>query len=419
MKNYLLLFCLLSLGYVSGNAQYCSAAGNTSTYEWIERVSFGFDKKVTGNNGGYNDAVTYAPMHASQGMCFYMNMEPGYSGYEYNEYWGVWIDFNKDGDFSDSGENVYLSTSPTNYGAATQISIPSSAPTGFTTMRVIMKYGSAPSPCGSFSYGEVEDYSFYIEDGLYTCDNGVGSSAYEWIDGVGIGDLYLFNGINDGSHVDYCQLYHADLSDSLTISMTPGYSSTRYEEHVTFSFDMNNDNDFSDPGETMHLWGIDGPVTNIRPFNYDVEPDVCHRVRVQLSYYSVSTCEYIYYGEVEEYAVYVTDINGISAYARPASITTRQGHNIGDPRQGKKSKIAVFPNPASNYASIDFGIENEMKDADVSILDISGRVVLNKSKEKYVSQMQIDLDRFSNGTYIVKVAYTDKIETTSLVVVEN
>ena len=419
MKNYLLLLSFMCIAYVSGNAQYCSASGNTSSYEWIERVSFGFDKKVTGNNGGYNDAVTYAPMHASLGMCFYMNMEPGYSGIEYNEYWGVWIDFNKDGDFSDSGENVFLSTSPTNYGEEAQISIPSTVMTGFTTMRVIMKYGSAPSPCGSFSYGEVEDYSFYIEDGLYTCDNGVGSTTYEWIAGVGVGDLYLFNGMNDGSHVDYCQLYHTDLSDSLTISMTPGYASTVYEEHVSLSFDMNNDNDFSDPGETMYLSGVTGPVSNFRPFNNNVEPDVCHRVRVQLSYYDVTTCEYVYYGEVEEYAVYITDIYGVSSYARPLSITKRQGHNIGDPRQENRNTINVFPNPASNYASIDFGIENEMKIAEISILDISGRVVLNATKDKHVSQMQIDLNRISNGTYIVKVAYTDKLESTPLVVVEN
>jgi hypothetical protein len=40
---------------------------------------------------------------------------------------------------------------------------PTSALTGATRMRVSMRYGSYPTYCGSFSYGEVEDYTANIQ----------------------------------------------------------------------------------------------------------------------------------------------------------------------------------------------------------------------------------------------------------------
>jgi hypothetical protein len=43
--------------------------------------------------------------------------------------------------------------------------VPSSATTGSTRMRVSMSAGGVPSACETFSYGEVEDYSIEIIDG--------------------------------------------------------------------------------------------------------------------------------------------------------------------------------------------------------------------------------------------------------------
>jgi len=408
VKNYILLFSIILFASTSALSQYCTANGNTSTYEWIERVSFGFDKKQTGNNGGYLDDVLGVPMHASQGMCFYLNMEPGYSGYAYNEYWGVWIDFNNDGDFTDDGEEVFLSTAPTNYGAEAQLSIPIDAPVGFTQMRVIMKYGSQPNPCGDFVFGEVEDYTFYVEDGLYSCENGTGSTTYEWIDGIGVGDLFLFNGNNDGFHADYCQLYHVDLSDSLTVAVEPGYSSYNYGEYVSISFDKNNDNDFRDPGETWVLDEINEFVSFTQAMDSSIEPDVCHRLRVQLTYYDHAMCEYVTYGEVEEYAVFVTDFDGIHTLSESV-VSTRRKHNDGDPRQEKQETIKVYPNPASNFASIDFGDSD--KPAEIALLDTNGKVVLNQSRNRKDKNVQLDLAQVSSGFYFVQIKYDNGMET--------
>ncbi|HOV92235.1 MAG TPA: GEVED domain-containing protein, partial [Candidatus Kapabacteria bacterium] len=71
----------------------------------------------------------------------------------------VFIDWNKDCDFDDSGETYTLSTSDGGSTFTGTISAPMSMAGGATRMRVRMTYSSTPSACGSSSYGEVEDYT--------------------------------------------------------------------------------------------------------------------------------------------------------------------------------------------------------------------------------------------------------------------
>ena len=74
----------------------------------------------------------------------------------------MWIDLNKDGDFSDTGEQVFSSGSASTSVINGVLSIPAGASNGKTTMRVAMRYNTAPNACGTYNYGEVEDYSVYI-----------------------------------------------------------------------------------------------------------------------------------------------------------------------------------------------------------------------------------------------------------------
>ncbi len=81
----------------------------------------------------------------------------------------VWIDFNNDGDFTDSDEQVYSftgSTSASSNGITKtfQITIPTTANTANTRMRVAIKRGNTIDPCNlSYQNGEVEDYNINIK----------------------------------------------------------------------------------------------------------------------------------------------------------------------------------------------------------------------------------------------------------------
>jgi hypothetical protein len=82
-------------------------------------------------------------------------------------YWGgtlgVYIDYNQDGDFLDAGEAVNTSGT-TGFNTLVPISItpPASAALGQTRMRLVLNEGGTPSSCGTYSYGETEDYTVNI-----------------------------------------------------------------------------------------------------------------------------------------------------------------------------------------------------------------------------------------------------------------
>ncbi len=101
---------------------------------------------------------------------------------------GVWIDFNRDGDFADAGENVVCDVD--SYGQGTfSVTIPSDASIGATRMRLRTKYWNSDcgTPCGSTANGEVEDYTVNIQAGTLTWTGAVSSdwnTAGNWDGGI-------------------------------------------------------------------------------------------------------------------------------------------------------------------------------------------------------------------------------------------
>jgi hypothetical protein len=97
-----------------------------------------------------------------QGLSKAIKVSAGMSVGPHTEYWAIWVDWNHDYDFDDAGE-LEFSTSSASTGVITgTVSAPATAAPGLTRMRISMKYGSAPSPCEAFGFGEVEDYSLNV-----------------------------------------------------------------------------------------------------------------------------------------------------------------------------------------------------------------------------------------------------------------
>ena len=138
-------------------ASYCSAKGTNTSYEWISNVKLGTINNSTTGSGGYAD-YTSISTDLVLGSSYTLSLTPAYSGTVYTEYFKVYIDYNNDKDFDDSGELVYTSAGTTSTVSAS-ITIPTTAVKAKTRMRVIMKDGSISGPCEQFTYGEVEDYS--------------------------------------------------------------------------------------------------------------------------------------------------------------------------------------------------------------------------------------------------------------------
>ncbi len=139
---------------------YCASQGNTYSMEWIERVQVDTMDNSSGA-AGYTD-FTGITSYLTAGNTVNVTLTPGFSGSAYTEYWKIWIDYNGDHDFEDAGEEVFSgfgsSAVSGNFTVASGINI-------VTRMRVSMKYGSYPTPCETFTYGEVEDYTADISTG--------------------------------------------------------------------------------------------------------------------------------------------------------------------------------------------------------------------------------------------------------------
>ena len=145
-------------GVVTPPGPYCASQGSSTGFEWISQTTIAGVVRSSGNNSGYADFSAFLPIALARGSNAAI-LVPGFSSSAYTEYWQIWIDFNHDGVFSDS-EVVYASASSGTLNAS--IVVPASALPGPTRMRVSMSYGGAPPACGTFSYGEVEDYTVTI-----------------------------------------------------------------------------------------------------------------------------------------------------------------------------------------------------------------------------------------------------------------
>ncbi len=154
---------------------YCLSSGRSPFLEWISNVTFANVSNASGSTS-YTDN-TDEPITVSRGGSYTLSLTPSFAQGTRNEYFKVWIDYNHDGDFSDSGEQVYAA-GPVTSTVSTTIMIPVTATKNITRMRVAMRYNQTPSSsCGTFGDGEVEDYALNVRCNLVTStsDSGNGS----------------------------------------------------------------------------------------------------------------------------------------------------------------------------------------------------------------------------------------------------
>lgn len=136
---------------------YCEASGGCG--EFIYQVICG-DINNTSSCSGYTDYSDMSTL-VLPGASFNITVQ---NGDPYNDDdLGIWIDWNQDGDFDDENENVVCEAN--NFGQGTYaIDVPIDAAPGACRMRVRIKYYDADcgDPCGTTTYGEVEDYTVFV-----------------------------------------------------------------------------------------------------------------------------------------------------------------------------------------------------------------------------------------------------------------
>ena len=159
---------------------YCPSNATSPAYEDMTNVTLHTLNNTSLAVGSqYTDftATVQAPM-LSPGMTYTMSIStdfpPGYS-YQYSCWVKAWIDFDRDGTFDPVNEMIFSSATTSSATVTGQATIPPTAMTGNTRMRVVFVETSSASsvnPCGTYTWGETEDYMVTIAPQA-ACDAGL------------------------------------------------------------------------------------------------------------------------------------------------------------------------------------------------------------------------------------------------------
>lgn len=142
---------------------YCGSAGGNSINDWIKSISVNNYNHVSGDDNGYL-LIPNTSIELGRGDPHNFTIEQGNA---YVQEYGVWVDLNQDGDFLDADEQVLTGQLAINQSTNTaSFTMPATALLGTSRMRVAMRWRSAPSPCDSFSFGEVQDYCVRVIRGI-------------------------------------------------------------------------------------------------------------------------------------------------------------------------------------------------------------------------------------------------------------
>ena len=146
---------------LANTVTYCASMGSSVTREKIGKVVFGTINNTSTGGTGYEN-YTAISTNVTRGTANTITITPSWTSTKYKEGYAVWIDYNRDGDFADAGELAWSKAASTTTPVSGIFTIPATAATGATRMRVSMRYNGIPSSCGTFTAGQVEDYTVNI-----------------------------------------------------------------------------------------------------------------------------------------------------------------------------------------------------------------------------------------------------------------
>jgi hypothetical protein len=159
---------------------YCSSTATSALNQEITNVSVSNLNHTSPANGAMytNHSLTVPAPMLSPGVNYQMSITssfaPGSS--TSNLCWiKVWIDLDRNGVLDATNELVLSQSTTSNNTITANIQIPANALVGTTMMRIVLNQTSSAAavlPCGTYTYGETEDYAVTISPQA-ACDAGV------------------------------------------------------------------------------------------------------------------------------------------------------------------------------------------------------------------------------------------------------
>jgi len=450
-------------GSGSTTPSYCSANGANTSYEYINRVQLNtINNTTTASAGGYGNFTNLSTTLIT-GTAYTVTLTPGFSGSAYTEYFKVYIDYNKDMDFADAGENVYTSAGTT-AAVSGSFTVPSTALTGSTRMRVIMSDAAISSSCGTVNYGEVEDYTVTIQAVSGTTCNAPGtlsttnltsssvtlnwgavtgasgysvqvkpSTASTWTTYSATTNSLSLSGLTASTTYNW-QVRTNCTSGSSTYTTGPNFTtaavsscSDTYETNNTLSaaktipvntnttarIGTSTDKDWFKFTNTSSQKNVRVTISNL-PFDYDLYLYNSSGTLLSSSENGGTTSELVKFnnGAVGTYYVRVVGYNGAfsgtACYTLNASISSTAFRYDESEEEEVLSKgtesLLVYPNP-SETGLFTCNLESEVNGIfNMVVTDASGRIVETRelNKQEGFLKTDINISDYERGIYYVR-----------------
>lgn len=412
-----------NLKVIGGNSveNVCIPYYNVGPYDatYDEAVSVnGIDidgQQITYN--GYADGVGY---NSNTGQQNAIQFEAGgqyqlevYGAQDDLEVFGIWIDFNQDGDY---GYDEWVGEQASQGGSAIfNISVPQGVPSGNITMRIMAVYVDEYNnygylePCGTYDYGETEDYFVDIITTFPPVDCGIqfyyGADNDLYVDGI------FLNGLNTiGNYYDPQNPY-TDMTSGGTTALQQGeeYSlviggpTTMGQIGGSFGawIDYDGDGSYDSYEEAIGVSDVDQDGYGVIYFT--VPPNATLGqvyLRVIAQYETpypnpLDPCGQYSYGELEEYVV---TIDPSTVQSGPCKPKFSQGpdpdlHIAGISLNGINTNNGMNPNdPQDGYWLDNTGMTTALEDGKSYELTVKG-----SGADYEVFSVWIDADQ--SGTY--------------------
>ena len=166
--SFIFIFLLLIAGIFpfSLRAQtYCTSGATNSGDSEIDSVALNtISKGTSGICATYSDFTTISTtLRAASFYTLYVTL--GSCGGNYFKSASAWIDYNDDGDFQDTNEFIGNIGQTTQTATVSLRFLVSSVNVDYydsLRLRIVMREGGFPSDCGTFSWGETEDYTIFV-----------------------------------------------------------------------------------------------------------------------------------------------------------------------------------------------------------------------------------------------------------------
>jgi len=167
-------------------------------------------------------------------------------------------------------------------------------------------YVVAKDAAGNISNASSSVNGTTLESQISYCSSQGNNSSYEWIANVEIGTF--INTTGAAGYSDYTSQVVTISEGNTSISLTPGFSGSTYNEYWKIWVDLNVDGDFDDAYElvfdagSMSSSAVSGIL--VIPTGYN---GLVSRMRVSMKYNASQTaCESFSYGEVEDYTIVIS-----------------------------------------------------------------------------------------------------------------